>query len=232
MPVHRLSHPIRQRPRCRVPQIRHHRRATRFQRRHQQFVLAIEIRRAGQNPIRLQSCQRIAQQPVPHDRLVPIILMPDENEIEWRQLTHPVRRRRVAAAELDFPLRQCPARRCLRDRIRPQIDAQIKSDPRRSQSRRQRPRLIRAPAREIQNRQPPERKKVRRLQSITQQRRQPGDIAIGSGISKGSALNHARSFQSQPPRFKKRRSVDILSTVSVRHPVGRDPFVGQNVRHK
>ena len=116
-----------------------------------------------------QRRQRLVEDALPHHRLMPVVLVTDENQIELRQALHPPYHRGVPLAEIDLSARQLPARPRLRDRIRPQIHAQVKADLRRSHRRRQHPRLVRPPAGKVQHRKPSRKTDTRKPEHLSQQ---------------------------------------------------------------
>jgi len=94
-----------------------------------EIMLAVEIRGDRQQSAGCQRRQGVFEKHLPHRGVVPVILMPDEDEIERRQLLHPVGPRGVPSPEIELPARRRgrdPARPGFGDLRRPEIDPEVK----------------------------------------------------------------------------------------------------------
>lgn len=165
-------------------------RAARFQGGLQQFVFAVEIGGAGQQAIRGQRPQGMGEEPVPAGRIVPIVLVADENEVEGRQFGHLVDGGGIPAAELQISAGKVPAFRCLLDGRGTKIHAQIKADLHRGQGTGQGTRFIGTATGEIQDRDLAETVEPQGDQCIAQQPLQTGDVTGRGGFLEWDSLDH------------------------------------------
>ena len=73
-----------------MTEVQKHLGSDRFERGHGQCVLAVEVGGEGQDAMGLQAVQGVFQQPIPLRSVMPEILVSDEDEVEARELFHPV----------------------------------------------------------------------------------------------------------------------------------------------
>jgi hypothetical protein len=190
MSVHGFAGSVRKRPGARVADIPEQMRTTGQQAGLEKLMLTVEIRRARENAAGRKSFQRMGEKLVPRRRVMPIVLVADENQIRRRQQLHRPEQGRIPATEFQDSARQLPAPGRLGYRIRSQIDPKIGSDACRSQGPRQRAGLIRPSTGKVQDTKFSHPLEIHRRETLTQQRLQPPDISGGRGMLKGQLLDH------------------------------------------
>ena len=192
MAVDRFVSGIRQSARCRVAGVEPQARAAGLEGGEHEVVLEIEIGGAGENSARTEKIEGVFEQAVPNLRGVPVVLVADEDEVRSGQFPHPVGGRGVSSAEGNVTAGQRPAGARLGDRVRPEVDAEVEADPRRSEGAGNRPGFVGTTAGEVDDHEETGWLEIGSRKTFAQERGEATDVRVRAGEAERLALNHAQ----------------------------------------
>lgn len=99
-----------------------------FEGGHHEVVFDIEVGGAGEESAGFEGGEGVFQQAVPGFRVVPVVLVADEDEVHGREFAHAVGGGGVAGEEGDFAIGQVPAFLCFCDGFGAEVDSEVEAD--------------------------------------------------------------------------------------------------------